>query len=161
MRKLKLYLDTSVISHLDQPEKPVEREHTHLFWEQLKQGKYEVYISPLVIEELERCNEPKLSTLLGYLAQIDYHLLESNDDVVDLSYKYLQQNILKKKSRDDCVHIAYASVYECDAVVSWNMSHLVNVKTESGVRIVNAAEGYREMRLHIPSFYVEGEDEDE
>jgi hypothetical protein len=45
MRKLKVYLDTSVISHLDQPDKPSEYEYSHLFWENAKFGEFNMFIS--------------------------------------------------------------------------------------------------------------------
>jgi hypothetical protein len=42
MEKLKLYLDTSVISHLDQPDKDIEYRYTHEFWDRAKAGEYDI-----------------------------------------------------------------------------------------------------------------------
>ena len=53
MRKLKLYLDTSIISHLFADDTPEKMEDTNRFWEEVLKGKYEIYISPVVMDELE------------------------------------------------------------------------------------------------------------
>jgi predicted nucleic acid-binding protein len=51
--KPKVYLDTSVISHLFQDEKPEAQGYTLEFWEKIKKGEFEVYISQVVIEEIK------------------------------------------------------------------------------------------------------------
>jgi hypothetical protein len=60
-RKLKIYLDTSIISHLDQPGKTSEYEYTHLLWRDI--GKYDVYISEVVLDEIGKCQQEKLDKL--------------------------------------------------------------------------------------------------
>jgi hypothetical protein len=57
---------------------------------------------------------------------------------------------------DDSQHIAYACVYSCDMVVSWNFKHMVNLKTISGVKSVNALAGYKEMFIYPPTMLIEG-----
>lgn len=51
MRKLKIYLDTSVISHLDAPDTPEKMADTLKLWEGIKRGEYEVYVSYMTIDE--------------------------------------------------------------------------------------------------------------
>jgi predicted nucleic acid-binding protein len=53
MKKLKIYLDTSVISHLDQKEKPERMAESHKLWDMIKAGKFEVVISDVTITELK------------------------------------------------------------------------------------------------------------
>ena len=52
MRKLKVYLDTSVISHLLQEDVPEKMSDTRQLWEMFKAGKYEVYLSTVTLEEV-------------------------------------------------------------------------------------------------------------
>ncbi|MDR1581452.1 MAG: hypothetical protein LBS35_13935 [Synergistaceae bacterium] len=125
MKKLRLYLDTSVISYLDQQDAPALMAETHRLWEKIKAGEQET------------------------------------DEVLDLAELYLKAKILHSKSLNDCRHIAYACVYNCDMVLSWNFKHLVNYKTISGVKSVNAIAGYREMLLYTPTFLIEGDTEDD
>jgi predicted nucleic acid-binding protein len=161
MKKLKIYLDTSVISHLDAPDRPDWQEDTRRFWEDVKAGKHEVFISPVVVAEIYRCQERKRAYLLEQLKAAGYTLLEKTDEIGDLANRYIEAQILKPKSFDDCQHIAYACVYGCDMILSWNFAHLVNVKTISGVKGVNALAGYKEMPIYTPTMLISGGDDDE
>jgi len=161
MKKLKIYLDTSVISHLDAPDKPDWMGDTHKLWEAIQAGQYDVFISPVVMVELDECTEPKRSILLKWLSEIDYTELQANDEVLELAEKYLQSGIMPPKSARDRQHIAYACVYNCDMVISWNFKHMVNVKTISGVKGANALAGYKEMPIYTPTILISGGTDDD
>ena len=53
MRKLRIYLDTLVISHLKQEDVPEKMEQTRNLWKILQTEKYEVIISDLVLAEIK------------------------------------------------------------------------------------------------------------
>jgi len=161
MKKLKIYLDTSVISHLDVPDRPDWQEDTRKLWKSIESGEYAAYLSPVTIGEVMDCPEPKRSALLEYLSLIQYTELQKTDEVLELATRYLDAGILRQKSYDDCQHIAYACVYNCDMVISWNFKHLVNVKTISGVKSVNALAGYREMPIYTPTILISGDADDD
>jgi len=146
-----------VISHLFTDNAPVLMEQTHAFWENVKQGMYEVYLSPAVLGEISNNKEPKLSKLKSYLDEIDYLLLEKTDEVSQLAGKYLEHGILPKKSDLDRLHIAYAVISDCDLLLSWNFSHLANINTVNKVKSVNAISNYKEM-LIVPPTMLLGEE---
>jgi predicted nucleic acid-binding protein len=159
MKKLKIYLDTSVISHLDQRDAPEKEADTKRLWEGIKAGVYDVFISPVVVAELERCYEPKRSGLRECLREIKYTMLQESAEVAELASQYLAAGVLNKKSILDCQHIAYACVYGCDMILSWNFKHLVNYKTIAGVKSVNALAGYKEMPIYTPTMLTPGGEE--
>jgi hypothetical protein len=72
-----------------------------------------------------------------------------------LAQNISKNNVLNEKSIDDCMHIAYAVVYSCDAIVSWNFSHLVNFKTIRKVKVVNAIRHYKEISIISPTMLLE------
>jgi predicted nucleic acid-binding protein len=154
MKKQKIYLDTSVISHLHAPDVPEKMQDTLKLWEDIKAGVFDVYISPVFMGEINDCAEPKYSILLEYLQLISYTELQETEEVLELAKKYLDAGILREKSFDDCQHIAYACVYDCDMLISWNFKHLVNIKTISGVKSVNALAGYKEMPIYTPTMLI-------
>jgi predicted nucleic acid-binding protein len=159
MKRLKIYLDTSVISHLDQQDAPEKEADTQRLWAEIKVGVYEVFISPVVAAELERCHEPKRSGLRSRLQEIEYTVLQESAEVVELASRYLAAGVLSKKSILDCQHIAYACVYGCDMILSWNFKHLVNHKTIAGVKSVNALAGYKAMPIYTPTMLTPGGEE--
>ena len=87
-------------------------------WELFRQEHYKVYISDIVLNENSGGNQEKLDVLLGYLKQVRYHLVHTDEDTVELAKKFIGFGILKKKSFDDCQHIAAAILAGCDIITS-------------------------------------------
>lgn len=155
MRKLKVYLDTSVVSYLYQEDAPEKMQNTLDLWELFKNKVYEVYISDIVVREISECREEKLKILLDYLDQIDYNIIETDEDTVELAGKFIDFGILKQKSFDDCQHIAAEILAGCDIITSWNFKHNVNVKTVRGVKVITTLEGYKDLLIYPPSVLIE------
>ena len=155
MRKFKLYLDTSVLSHLFANDTPEKMQDTNLLWQILARDDYDIFISPTVIEELEECKEPKHGQMYQKLKEINLQLLQKTNEVSQLAHEYINHGVLNEKSYDDCMHIAFAVVYNCDVIISWNFKHLVNFKTINKVKIVNAINQYREISIITPTMLLE------
>lgn len=157
MKKLKIYLDTSVISYLDQQDAPERMADTHELWVQIKAGEFDVVLSNVTETEINNCGEPKRSALLNYLGEIDYEAVRVDDKTFDVASRFVDLGILRQKSFDDCQHIAAAIVSGCDAIVSWNFKHIVNHKTMMGVKAVAALEGYDDILIYTPPMLIGGE----
>jgi len=151
MKKLEIYLDTSVISHLFANDTPEKMQDTHLFWDDLLKDEYKIFLSQLVLDEIGNCPEPKRSNLLSKLRELNFSILTESNEVEKLAYEYVESGVLRKKSLDDCFHIAYAVLNNCDVIVSWNFKHLVNYRTIDKIKIVNAIKGYKEISIVSPS----------
>lgn len=157
MRKLKVYLDTSVVSHLLQEDVPEKMADTRQLWEMFKDGKYDVYLSTVTLKEIQNCPEPKKTQMIDYLNQIQYITLDITEDVISVANKIIDMGILTQKSFDDCQHIGVAVINECDCIISWNFKHIVNVKTIRGVRAITNLEGYIMIEIWNPSVLLESE----
>ncbi len=159
--KIKVYLDTSVISYLDQQDTPEKMQETREAWEYLKTGQYDIYISDVVLDELGKCNEDKLRFLISHLRQLSYHVIQTDEKTIELAEKFIEFGFLKRKSFDDCRHIAAAILAGCDIIVSWNFKHIVNVKTMRGIKVVTTMEGYKDLLIYPPSALLEEDYDDE
>ena len=158
MGKLRVYLDTSVISHLLQEDIPEKMADTRQLWEMFRTEKYEVYLSTVTLEELKECSEPKQSQLFDYLGLIDYTLVQIDNNVADIAQQIIEMGILTKKSYDDCQHIGAAIVSECDCIISWNFKHIVNIKTIRGIRAITNLKGHKPIEILNPSVLLESEE---
>ena len=132
MEKLRVYLDTSVVSHLLQEDVPEKMADTRQLWEMFRNGKYEVCLSTVTLEELKGCSEPKQSQLFDYLGLIDYTLIQQ--------------------------HIGAAIASECDCIISWNFKHIVNIKTIRGIRAITNLKGHKPVEILNPSVLLESEE---
>ena len=160
MKKLKIYLDTSIIGYLHQETQPEKMADTQKLWEQIKNGVYEVVISELLFEELSNNpNEEIKNILLEFLAQIDYEITSLTSEMETLAVTIISHGILTKKSYQDCLHIATALVHNCNLLVSWNFKHLVNIRTINGVRAISNLEGYRSIDIITPTSLIQEGDE--
>ena len=157
MRKLKVYLDTSVISYLSQEDAPKRMKDTLEVWKDFVNGKYDIYLSQVTLDEIEKCSESKRNKLYDYLSDIEYTKLEINEEIVELAQKIIAMVILRPKSFDDCQHIAAAIVNACDCIISWNFKHIVNIKTIRGVKAITNLEGYKGIDIINPSVLLESE----
>ncbi len=157
MRKEKIYLDTSVISYLDQQDSPEKMQETHIFWDMLKLGSYEVYISGIALFEISRNILEKKQKLFRYISQIDHIAINETQKSETLAEKYIEYAVLTEKSLIDCRHIALASIHECDYIASWNFKHMANINTMRKVQAVNILEGYKEVRIYPPTEFLQGQ----
>lgn len=63
---------------------------------------------------------------------------------------YILQGTLSRRHLVDALHVASAVVADRDVVVSWNLRHLVKVKTRREVNAANLLNGYRTIEIATP-----------
>ena len=153
MKKLRIYLDTSVINFVFADDAPDFMRATIDFFENYANF-YELYISDVVVLEIDR--DPDIEhrkELVALLAKHRINMLSHDnvDEIRQLANRYIEKGVLPKRKMEDAMHVAYATVYEMDILLSWNFKHLANVKTEARILAVNVEEGYRyPLRLVSP-----------
>jgi predicted nucleic acid-binding protein len=142
MKTLKLYLETSVWNFYFADDAPEKRDVTRLFFDQIQQGQYDVYVSEVVFREFSRASEEKQTKLLELVARYQPKELEVTEEVLRLARQYLDEVALPDRAVDDDQHAALASIYEMDALISWNLKHLANLKRMEKINGVNLKYGY-------------------
>lgn len=146
MKKIKIYLDTSVINFLYADDVPELKKVTEEFFAYVKEGqRYDVYVSDVVINEINKTNDPiKKKKLISIIESYGLTKLPNFKDVEmsALAEIYLNKGVIPRSKIEDALHIAYAVVFEIDVLLSWNFKHLANIKQEREVLIVNIEIGY-------------------
>lgn len=149
MKKLKLYLDTSIFNFAFADDAPKEKEITLKFFSEI--GGYEAYISEVTIEEINRTpEEAKRKQLFEFMTEYDLKELSFDKPAKILADKYIQEGVIPQKYQEDAFHIAIASVNNLDAVISWNFKHIVKLKTKIEVVGINLFMGYKEIEIYSP-----------
>lgn len=135
MSIFQIYLDTSVISAYFDVYKPVRQIITQK-WFQQQAHNFSLFASTLVIEEIQKNTDQELmKNMLTLLNTYSVSILAINDDIDHLAEAY-RAKILSKEI-NDTLHIATASYYALDAIVSWNFRHIVNLKTMKVIHQIN------------------------
>jgi hypothetical protein len=147
MKRIKLYIETSVWNFLFTDDAPDKKRYTELFFEEIRKDDYELYISGLVMAEILRAPEPKRTMLMEAIEQYQPEELLLTNEIYSLARKYLESGFVPPKALDDLIHAAAATVNNMDFLVSWNLSHIVRAKSIMGITKVNIFEGYRDIRI--------------
>lgn len=157
MRKIRIYLDTSVISMIDTPYDPEIETITRDFFQILleRNDEFQAYFSEVGITEIEKSSPKKQSLFKKLLHDLNYVYIPKSSDVEDIIGKYLQAGFLTKRHIDDITHLAYAVFVQCDYIASWNMEHIVRERTSNGVRVVNESNNYHTPSIVTPILFIQ------
>lgn len=147
MKKLKIYLDTSVINFLFADDSPEKKEITRQFFEQfVRTGIYETFVSIYVLEEINNTNNPEKKELLtGVIKNYPVQIIDAvaEEDLIDmLSDEYFKKQVVPENKLFDALHVAVCTVFEIDFLVSWNFKHLANINRERKFLAVNQSLNY-------------------
>lgn len=147
MKKISIYLDTSIINFIFADDSPEKQEITKEFFENyIKKGVYEIFISPVVIDEISRTKDTGLKTkLLGAIKDYNLKILDIADildEIQRLAKIYIEGGIIPRKKLEDALHLGICTAKEIDIFLSWNYRHLANINKERKIISTNLLEGY-------------------
>jgi hypothetical protein len=94
--------------------------------------------------------------LVRRLEELDY-----TAEVAEIAAVYLQHKLMPAGAIGDADHLALASFYNCDMLVTWNCKHLANANKLGHIRRVNALLGLRTPLLVTPLELLEKDYESE
>ncbi len=145
-KKLNLYIDTSVIGGYFDVE---FEEETKILFDSILNNEFHVIYSTVTEDELINAPE-KVRNLLNSISNENKTRIELTEEAVMLGDTYIDENVVGKTSREDCFHIALATIFKADILVSWNFKHIVNVMRIRGYNAVNIKLGYSTIDIRSP-----------
>lgn len=137
-----VYLDATIPSYLHDDRESI-REYidvTRRWWAE-ERAHFGLYVSEETIAELSEGDYPRRSDVLATVAQL--RVLPPDDQILEIASVYLDNYLMPRVLRGDALHLAYASFYKCDFLLTWNCNHLANANKRQHIRIINA-------RLNLP-----------
>jgi len=152
-----IYLDTSALNFFFEDKDLEKANSTRELFREIRNGKFNAYISELVLREIGRTQGQKRERLLSLINTYKIPWLEVTPECIELTEKYMGRKLFPSKYRDDGLHIAIATVHQIDIVVSWNLRHMVKLRTRREVKVVNISEGYKEIEICTPMEVIESD----
>ncbi len=145
--KLRIYLDTSVISaHVDTRDRS-RQELTRRFW--LELPAYEAHTCPITIEEITNTPDPtRRDEMLRLTERLTMLLWE--DEMEHLADRYVQAKVFGPAMIQDARHVGACVVAGIPIFLSWNFRHLVNRTRRIRVNLVNSECGYGQLEILAP-----------
>ena len=127
--KASVYLDATIPSFYYEERKgtiiQAWREITIQFWDQAA-NRYSLYVSDETLRELEDLGYPaaKREKCIALVAGLPR--LAVTDDVIQLAENYVASGLMPSGDMGDAFHLAFATWYRLEYLVTWNCKHLAN-----------------------------------
>ncbi len=139
--ELRLYLETTVFNYYFDKDRPGHEDVVRLF-KAIGDGKYEGYSSRYVTDELMEAPEPKRNNMLSLVGEYGIVVLSYTPEANRLARIYIESGVIPGSHRLDALHIAAASAYRLNCLVSYNFQHINRDKTRFQTANLNTREGY-------------------
>ena len=141
-----LYLDTSVIGGYFDDE---FSKWSKLIINSIIEGKHYLVISDLTVTEINDAPD-RVKSILGQIPDKYVKRIYTNDETEKLAKLYIKEKTITRTHYNDALHIAIASIYNVDAIVSWNFKHIVNLEKIRKYKSVNMKYGYKIIEIVTP-----------
>ena len=131
-----VYLDTTIPSYLFDKRENIKAhiEVTKKWWNQESKN-FDVWISEETLDEIAEGNYPRKDEILRFISSVP--ILSPEKQIIDIAQIYLDNYVMPRVLKGDALHLAYASFYKIDFLLTWNCNHLANANKKQHIRIVN------------------------
>jgi len=139
----KVYLETSYISACVATRTDaacVYRRQVSEEWWNNQRRHHELFISAEVIAELSDPEYPNSPAALKWIDGVP--LLGLTEDVAGLATLLVRERVMPGPVAGDAVHVAAATVFSIEYMLSWNVRHLANVNKLEHLRVICRRAGY-------------------
>jgi predicted nucleic acid-binding protein len=142
--KPKVYLETTIPSLLTAwPSRDLliagQQQATRDWWNE-RRHHYELYVSVLVMKEVERGDAAAAKQRLAELKACQ--VLPYPKEAEELTGALLSSRLIPAKAETDAAHIAIAAVHGMDFLLTWNCRHMANAAIVEKLRDICADEGF-------------------
>ena len=127
MRKLRIYVDTSVFGGTQDDEFAAP---TGRFLDRVERGAHVLLVSDVVYRELEDAPD-EVKQVVRSLSPGGLVEVPVDEEVERLKEAYIAAGVLGRSSEDDARHVAAATVAGADLIVSWNDTTIQSRRREN------------------------------
>ena len=142
MDRLTVYVETTIPSFYfetrSDPQIVAQRSWTREWWDAAV-GQYELVTSVAVLDELANGPSDRVSDWLQLVQ--DLPILQVQSSILEIVTSYIRHRLMPANPAGDALHLALASFYKCDFLVTWNCRHLANANKFGHIRRVNTMLG--------------------
>jgi predicted nucleic acid-binding protein len=147
--KEKVYLDSTIPSFYYEERGATKNfiEVTRRWWDNESQN-YDLWISDAVFQEISSGEYPGKEKILELIKKIP--ALQYSIDLEHIVAFYIDNFVMPKSLIGDAIHLAYASFYEMEYLLTWNCNHLANANKRKHIRVINGRLGLNTPEITTP-----------
>jgi predicted nucleic acid-binding protein len=138
--KKTVYLDSTIPSYLFDERESIKTyiDLTKKWWEEEREN-YRVVISAETVAETSRGDHPRRVEIVEFVSHLE--LLPYDEHLEQIVRAYIENHLMPQSSTGDGLHLAYASLYKVDFLLTWNCNHLANANKKQHIRVINTRLG--------------------
>jgi predicted nucleic acid-binding protein len=150
-----VYFDSTIFSlYYDERQKSQQRRLITVDWWQSQRQYYDTYTSFFVLKEVSKPQYPNWDKVTALAQQIP--ILEDMPEIRGIVKIYLENKVMPLDDAGDAAHLAMASYYSLDFLLTWNCNHLANANKIEHIRRINMRLGLFTPELVTPEqLYIE------
>lgn len=126
-------------------------------WWDFQREKHVFFTSQVVLDEIAFGENAMAQLRLDLLVGVP--LLQVTEEVKELARRVLGSGLLPVTADRDATHIALASAYEMDILLSWNCRHIANAAIQGRLRKLMESAGFTLPVICTPEELMESDDE--
>ena len=144
-----VYLDTRIPSYLFDRRESLRFpcEVTRRWWSE-ESAHFNVFVSLETIAELNAGQYPEKDAVLRFVSELT--VLQPANEIPAIVQAYIRNKVMPKDVPGDASHLAYASYYDMDFLLTWNCNHLANANKKRHVAAINAKLGLSTPEIITP-----------
>ena len=104
-------------------------------WWQEERDNYDIWISEEILNELASGNYPHKNEAIKFASKLK--ILPPDEHIIEIAQIYLDNYVMPQVLKGDAIHLAYASFYKIDFLLTWNCNHLANANKRQHIRRIN------------------------
>lgn len=159
--KRTVYIETTIPSFYfevrSDPSMIARRESTRRWWLEDRPS-YDIVTSAITLAELQDGDYPGRLDAIALMAEIP--LLEAVPEIDEIVGVYAARHLMPREDLADAYHLATASFYGADFLLTWNCRHLANANKVRHLRTVNAELGLVVPIVTTPDLLIKEMDDD-
>jgi hypothetical protein len=136
--RAKVYIETTIPSYLAaRPSRDLltaaHQQVTRVWWES-RRFEFDLYVSEAVLDEAAAGDATPARKRLEILADIP--VLALTDGIARIARSLVTEGAIPVKASGDALHIAFATAYACEYLLTWNCRHIANAEIQRTTRLV-------------------------
>lgn len=124
--------------------------HQRLTWDwwESRRGAFQLFISQAVLEEIS-AGEPVLAAKRLHVLE-DVAVLRLTSGIIETAASLVKEGAIPPKASVDALHIAIATVYQCEFLLTWNCRHIANAEIQRTLRRILRRQGLESPAICTP-----------
>ena len=150
--KPKVYLETSFVSYLSgrlsEDLTTLQRQLSSQRWWEYERHKFDLVVSQTVHEECARGDEQAVQGRSAILQETT--LLPLTGEILEVAKRLVAPGPFPRKAEADALHVAAATVYGCEFLLTWNFKHINNAQMKRDASRIIEEYGYQPATICTP-----------